>query len=111
MEVTTQKLRRCDLVTARGRIDTATVKTLSQALAELKEAGHYKIVLNLRDVTYISSAGLSELIDTQNSCKRFNRGELVLAEVPQRVKEVLDLAGLTPLFKIFETEIEAVGSF
>ncbi len=111
MEVTSKQLRRCDLVVARGRIDSATVKTLAQALADIKEAGRYKIVLNMKEITYISSAGLSELIDTQNTCKRFNRGELVLAEVPQRIKEVLDLAGLTPMFKIFESEIEAVGSF
>lgn len=111
MEVTSKQLRRCDLVVARGRIDSATVKTLAQALAAVKEAGRYKIVLNMKEITYISSAGLSELIDTQNSCKRFNRGELVLAEVPQRIKEVFDLAGLTPMFKMFDTEIEAVGSF
>lgn len=111
MEVTTKELRRCDLVIAKGRIDTATVKTLSQALAEIKEAGRYKIVLNMKDVTYISSAGLSELIDTQNTCKYLKRGELVLAEVPPRIREVFELAGLTPLFKMFDTEIEAVGNF
>jgi anti-sigma B factor antagonist len=111
MEVTTKELRRCDLVIAKGRIDTATVKTLSQALAEIKEAGRYRIVLNMKDVTYISSAGLSELIDTQNTCKYLKRGELVLAEVPPRIREVFELAGLTPLFKMFDTEIEAVGNF
>ena len=111
MEVTTKELRRCDLVIAKGRIDTATVKTLSQALAEIKEASRYKIVLNMKDVTYISSAGLSELIDTQNTCKYLKRGELVLAEVPPRIREVFELAGLTPLFKMYDTEIEAVGNF
>jgi anti-sigma B factor antagonist len=111
MEVTTKELRRCDLVIAKGRIDTATVKTLSQALAEIKEAGRYKIVLNMKEVTYISSAGLSELIDTQNTCKYLKRGELVLAEVPPRIREVFELAGLTPLFKMYDTEIEAVGNF
>lgn len=111
MEVTTKELRRCDLVIAKGRIDTATVKTLSEALAKIKEAGRYKIVLNMKDVTYISSAGLSELIDTQNTCKYLKRGELVLAEVPSRIREVFELAGLTPLFKLFDTEIEAVGNF
>ena len=111
MEATTKQLRRCDLVVAKGRIDTSTVKTLAEAFAAIKEAGRYKIVLNMKDVTYISSAGLSELIDTQNTCKYLRRGELVLAEVPQRIMEVLELAGLTALFKMFYTEIEAVGSF
>jgi len=111
MEVETKQLRRCDLVIARGRIDSSTVKTLKDAFASIKDAGRYKIVFNMNGVTYISSAGLGELIDTQNTCKHLFRGELVLAEVPQRIKEALDLAGLTALFKIFDTETEAVGNF
>jgi anti-anti-sigma factor len=65
----------------------------------------------MREVTYISSAGLGALIGAQNTCKYLHRGELVLAEAPLRIKEALDLAGLTALFKMFDTEIEAVGSF
>ncbi|MCB0174297.1 MAG: STAS domain-containing protein [Anaerolineae bacterium] len=111
MIVEAKQLRRCDVVVAKGRIDTSTVKTLSEALAAITGSGRYKIVLNLKEVTFISSAGLGELIATQNTCKKLLRGELVLAEVPQRVVEVLDLAGLAPLFKIFPSELEAVGSF
>lgn len=111
MEVTTQELRRCDLVTATGRIDVSTVKTLAQTLASITEAGRYKIVLNMKDVTYISSAGLGELIATQKTCHHLKRGELVLAEVPPQIKEALELAGLTSLFKIFDSGVEAVGSF
>lgn len=111
MEVSTKQLRRCDVVTVKGRIDASTVEELSKALAVIKNAGRYNIVLNMRDVTYLSSAGLSEMIDTQKACKHLKRGEMVLADISPRVKEVLELAGLTPLFKIFETEIEAVGSF
>jgi anti-sigma B factor antagonist len=111
MEVTTKEMRRCDLVIAKGRIDSDSVKSLAQALGDCTEAGHYRIVLNLKEVTYISSAGLGELINTQKTCKHLKRGELVLAEVPPRIKEALDLAGLAPLFKIFDTETDAVGSF
>lgn len=111
MEVTTKQLRRCDLVVAKGRIDTATVKTLAEAFDKIKKAGRYRIVLNMKEVTYISSAGLSELIDTQNTCRHLKRGELVLADVPPRIREVFNLAGLTPLFSMFESESEAVGSF
>jgi anti-sigma B factor antagonist len=111
MEVIAKKLRRCDLVTVTGRIDASSVKDLSDVLAKIKDAGRYRIVLNMKRITYISSAGLSELIDTQNTCKQLRRGELVLAEPPVRVKEVLDLAGLTSLFNLFDTEAEAVGHF
>ncbi len=111
MKVTTKELRRCDLVTATGRIDVSTVGVLAQALASIKEAGRYKIVLNMKDVTYISSAGLGELVATQKSCHHLKRGGLVLAEVSPQIKEVLELAGLTSLFKLFDSEVEAVGSF
>ena len=111
MEISTKTLRRCDVVTVKGRIDSETAPNLGQALGAVRDAGHYNIALNLKEVSFISSAGLSKLIETQNACKRLNRGELVLVEVPPRVKEVLDLAGLTPLFKQFDNETEAVGSF
>ena len=111
MEITTEQLRRCDLVTVKGRIDANTVKELSEVLAQIKNAGRFKIALNLKEVTFISSAGLSELIDTQKACKFLKRGELVLVEVSPRVKEALELAGLTPLFKMYGSNTEAVGSF
>jgi anti-sigma B factor antagonist len=62
-------------------------------------------------VTYVSSAGLRVLIDTQKTCKALNRGELVLARVPPRIYETLDLAGFVPLFKFFDDTTAAVGSF
>ena len=110
MEIQTKQLRRCDLIIAKGRIDSATVKGLHEALASIKDTGRYKIVLDMKEVSYISSAGLGELIDTQTSCKRHG-GEVVLADVPPRVTEVLDLAGLAPLFKVFADQLEAVDSF
>ena len=111
MEITTTELRRCDVVIAKGRIDVGTVKEFAQALNAITGAGRYRIVVDLKEVTYISSAGLSELIDTQKKCKQLKRGELVLAEISDRVKEVLELAGLTPLFKVFANQTEAVGHF
>ena len=110
MEIQTKQLRRCDVVVAIGRIDSATVKGLHEALASIKENGRYNIVLDMKDVSYISSAGLGELIDTQTICKRHG-GEVILADVPPRVTEVLDLAGLAPLFKVFANQTEAVGNF
>lgn len=110
MEITTKPLRRCDLVIAKGRIDSLTAKQLAEAFAAITNAGRYRIVLNMKEVEYLSSAGVSALIDTQNTCK-FRRGELVLAEATPRTFAVLELAGMTALFKMFDSEIEAVGSF
>jgi anti-sigma B factor antagonist len=111
MEVTTKQLKRCDLVEATGRIDSNTAPQLGEAFDAISEAGRFRIVFDLSGVNFISSAGLRVLINTQKTCKRWNRGELVLANVPQRVREALDLAGFVPLFKLFDDVVEAVGSF
>jgi anti-sigma B factor antagonist len=65
----------------------------------------------MENVEYMSSAGLRVLINTQKNCKRYNRGEMVLARVPKRIYEALELAGFIPLFKFFDDVTSAVGYF
>ena len=111
MEATTTQFKRCDLVKATGRIDSQTAPQLAEAFSAISEAQRFKIVFDMGGVDYISSAGLRVMIDVQKTCKRWNRGEMVLANVPQRIYEALDLAGFVPLFKLFDDVVEAVGSF
>ncbi len=59
----------------------------------------------------MSSAGLRVLINAQKACKRYNRGEVVLAALPANISSALDLAGFIPLFSIFKDVTAAVGSF
>ncbi len=111
MEITSQQFKRCDVVKVGGRIDGQTAPQLSAALKEIVEAGRFRLVLDMSQVEFLSSAGLRVLLDVQKTCKRWNRGELVLAAVPPLVKDSLDLAGFTRLFTIYEDVITAVGSF
>jgi len=111
MEITTKQFKRCDLVKAVGRVDSSTAPQLAEALDAINAADRFKIVLDLSEVGFISSAGLRVMISVQKTCKRWNRGELVLTSVPQRIYEALDLAGFVPLFKLFDDAVEAVGSF
>ncbi|RLC81011.1 MAG: anti-sigma factor antagonist [Chloroflexi bacterium] len=111
MQVTTKRLKRCELVKATGRIDSNTAPQLTKALDAINKADCFRIVFDMSEVEFISSAGLRVLINAQKTCKRWNRGELVLASVPQRVHEALDLAGFLPLFKFYDDATEAVGSF
>ncbi len=111
MNITTKSLKHCDLVSASGRIDSATAPQLAQALDALTKSNKFKIVLDMSGVEYMSSAGLRALLTTQRQCRRYNRGEVVLAAVPQNIKETLELAGFTDIFKIYDDVVSAVGSF
>ncbi len=111
MEIKSTVLKRCVLINMNGRIDSATAPHMQEALNDLIEENNYKFVLDLSQVDFISSAGLWVLVNAQKKCKRFNRGEVVLASVPQRIHNALDLAGFIPYFKLFEDTAQAVGSF
>jgi anti-sigma B factor antagonist len=65
----------------------------------------------MSELDFLSSAGLRVLINTQKTCKRYNRGELVLVKIPENIYAALDLAGFIPLFKIFDDVLTAIGSF
>ncbi len=111
MEITTKEFKHCNLVTVTGRVDSATAPQFTQVMDKLIDKGIYKFVIDMRDLEYMSSAGFRALRAAQRSCKRYNRGEVLLASVPPRIQEALELAGFTELFKTFPGPLEAVGSF
>jgi len=75
----------------------------------LVESGQVQLVCNMANAEYISSSGLRALLGTLKKT-RTQQGDLRLACLPSCVKEVLDMAGFTQLFKIFPTEEEAINS-
>lgn len=109
--IETQELKRCVLLTLHGRIDSSKAPQVEAALKEMIEAGHFRFVLDLSQVEFVSSAFLRVLISASKTVRRFNRGDVYLAAMPQRIRDVFDLAGLLSLFKLFDTQVEAVGSW
>ncbi len=111
MELSTTQYKRCDLVKASGRIDSATAPQLQDEFNKIMDENRFHIVFNMENVDFISSAGLRVLISTQKTCKRYNRGEIILSNLPETINATLDLAGFKSFFTIFDSEIDAVGSF
>jgi len=77
---------------------------------EHADEARHQVVLDLQDTDYMSSAGLRVLVSSLKTAKK-SGGDLKLAQPSGRVKEVLDLAGLTPVFNVYGDVVEAVGSF
>jgi len=111
MELSTTEYKRCDVVKASGRIDSYTAPELEEALSSLTAEGKYKIVLDMEEVDFMSSKGWWVLIETQKNCKRYNRGELVLTGVQERIRDSLNLVGMGSYFQIFDDVLGAVGNF
>jgi len=111
MQIESTMYKRCDLIKLQGRLDSASAPKLAEVIDLITDEGRYKIVLDMEELSFVSSAGLRVLINAQKTCKRYNRGEVVFTNVPVNIMSALDLAGFTVLFKIFEDTVTAVGNF
>jgi len=111
MEIAVTSMEKCDLVTVKGRIDSYTAPNLSEALSTITKRNQFKIIMEMGDVSYVSSAGLRVLIDLQKTCKKADLGEVLLVKIPQRVYETLELAGFVPLFKFYQNVESALAYF
>ncbi|MBM3266614.1 MAG: STAS domain-containing protein [Candidatus Sericytochromatia bacterium] len=98
------------IVTIAGHVDAHTAPRLEETIGALLDEGAFHVVLDLADLTYISSAGLGVLTGTLGTF-RDRGGDLKLARTPDKVFRVLDLLGFTRLLELFDTPEEAVAAF
>lgn len=110
MEAKIETYKRCDLIKITGRIDSESVPDLREIFVNLTNSGRYSLVLDMTDVTFVSSAGWWVLIDAQKTCKKNGRGEVVLVNLAQRIQSSLELVGMSEYFRCFSNVTEAVGN-
>lgn len=93
-----------------GRIDTQGARELDETLLAAVADARYKIVLDMAEVTYISSAGLRTLADvvTRN---REQGGDLKLVALSRKVLRVLRIIGFDRFFALYDTLEAAVADF
>lgn len=111
MDVTIIPYKHCSLVKLTGRLDSDAVEEIEAQLNSLVESGEYRLVFDLSEVNFISSKGWWLLIGIQKACKRFARGEVVLACLAERIQNSLRLVGMTDYFRTFDDITSAVGYF
>ena len=80
-----------------GRLDTITApaldKTINENLGEMKN-----LILDFKNLEYISSAGLRVLLSTQKKLQQI--GEMKIKNVREEVMEVFEITGFTDILVI-----------
>jgi anti-sigma B factor antagonist len=91
--------------------------TMAQAAQQLKDKinslvsqQRTEIVVNLRNVPYIDSGGLGQLVASFASVRKAG-GVLKLLNVGSRNNDLLSITRLVTVFESFDSEAEAVQSF
>ena len=85
-----------------GYLDAHTFEEFDNAINDLYDADHYKIIVDMEGVDYISSAGCGVFIGALGTAME-NGGNIVPAAPSENVREVFDLLGLGQVLTIVDT--------
>lgn len=97
MNIDVNKTKKIVTFAIQGRIDTTTAPALDK-MVDAHIDGVEEFVLDLKEVTYISSAGLRVLLSTQ---KKMNKvGVLTVRNVCDEVMEILEMTGFADILNI-----------
>ena len=99
-----------NIVYLKGFLDAHTAPSLENTFSGLVDKGRYKIVVNFKDLAYISSAGLGVFMAFIEKIRE-NNGDIKLSSMSDKVFNIFDLLGFPLLYEIFKTEEEAVKKF
>ncbi len=94
-----------------GRLVVEDADTpLGPVVDALLAAGRVKIVLDLRQVVYIDSAGLGLLVSRYVRARR-RGGDLRLVELTARSTHLMTITKLLAVFEVFHSEAAAIESY
>jgi anti-anti-sigma factor len=93
MDVAVRNSSCCALLTVSGELDLATAPRLTEMLDWLCRQPHHQVTVDLHQVSFIDSTGLSVLIRARNALSDVS-GRLVLSGPSRSVQRLLDVTGL-----------------
>ena len=107
MTIETRQEGTATVVAIHGRLDTVTSTACEEQIRKLIESGSTRFVMDLANLDYISSAGLRVLLIMS---KLLTQGSICLTGLKPNVRTVLDISGLSGMFKIEDTVAAGVAA-
>ncbi len=98
------------VVKVTGYLDAHTFEQMESQISALFDRELYKIIVDLEEVEYISSAGCGVFIGAISDAKD-NDGNIVLLRPTSHVMEVFELLGLNQIFKFANDRKQAIAVF
>ena len=97
------------VITPAGRMDSNTAASIEKEILDVISAGSSRVVLDLSQIEYISSAGLRVVVIAAKRLKQ-RSGLFVLCSLQPLVSEVFEVSGLLSLVTVEGSLREAMAS-
>lgn len=94
----------------KGYLDAHTTPILEESFQRLMNEKKYRILVNCKDLSYISSAGMGVFMAFIEDV-RAEQGDIKMSDMNPKVFNIFDLLGFPMLYDIVKTEDEAIKKF
>ncbi len=98
------------IIYVKGYLDAHTAPFLEKTINEIIKSGNFKIIVNFKDLNYISSAGLGVFMGFIEEC-RDNKGDIKMCELQKNVYTIFDLLGFPLLYDIDKEMTASINKF
>ena len=95
-----------DVIVLRGEFDAYSMPLLGDKLDAAIEGGHYDLVIDMCEVTFVDMSTLNRIVRAMKEVYRHN-GHLVVACGGRNVLRAIELAGLRHAVRVYPTREEA----
>ena len=106
MKISIRDVGSAKVVEVEGDVDLGTSPVFRRTLFEILPRAA-KLALDLKAIRYIDSSGIATLIEVLKDSQRLNK-QFVLFGLSPAVQEVFRLTHVIRIFRVFETEQEAL---
>ncbi len=94
----------------KGHLDAQTVRQLEGHYEAEVAKAKYKWIVDLSELEYISSAGLGSFVGVLSEL-RAQGGDILFVGLSQKLMKIFKVLGFTRIFKVFDSEGEALKAF
>ena len=98
------------IIRVKGDVDEEGVKQLRIALVNCLREGHFHVVMNLSEMSFISYMGVGVLVERLRQF-RSSDGDMKLVGLNLYTQRLFRMTGVTSLFDTYETDLEAIEGY
>lgn len=95
------------IIAVSGKIDAITSRDLESALKELLDQNIVKVIMDLKEVDFISSGGIRVFVAFKKKLIE-RKGDLVASSLQPFVLEIFEMTGLPNLITIYPNQGDAI---
>jgi anti-sigma B factor antagonist len=110
MEIIEENQSGINIFKLNGRLDSNTSQGFERKIFQAIDDGSKNMIIDFRDLEYISSAGLRVILKATKALKR-EEGKMMLCDMQDYVKEVFEIAGFDSFLPIVGTMDDALQAF